>query len=88
MKAARPPAGDPLDRSSATDLLLHPSAVVLVEPGLVGEGVVADLVPLPRQLGQGLAVLVEGRVLADQEARDREPVALQPFEDDGHGVEM
>src|SRR5207244_5444094 len=73
------------------DVLLGPPELDLglllgiqVQPGLVVEGMVADLVPCRRDRAEELPVLVERGILADDEHGDGEIAGLEKIEDARH----
>ena len=89
-KAARAHAGRGFDRVlGLAQLLVELGGRVEMQPGLVAEAVIADLVAGGGDGAQRRAVLLERGVLADDEEGDREPPFGEEGEDSRHdGVEI
>ena len=84
-EAARPHARRRLDRVlGLAQLLVELRLGIEVQPGLVPEAVVADLVSRGCDGAQGRPVLLECRVLSDDEEADREPARGEELEDARH----
>ena len=85
-KPRRPLPRGPHDRLlRPRQLLVQLRLGVEMEPRLVPERVVADLVPRRRDRRQGCAVLLPGRVLANDEEGDPQPPLGQEGQDARHG---